>query len=326
MKVVCSRFFVEDDLNYLQRNVPNANFIVPLTYTDKGLLDACENGVDVFLGPPPSEMVLNVVAKQLKFIQIPWAGVEAIDFSVCNKLNITCLNSHSNSYCVAELAVGLMFSVIKQLPYHNSELKQGKWHRPSDPDGFIPPILLKNKTVGYFGFGQINQKIHEMLSGFNLEHIACVTSPKKMESVTFFDFSCVDQFATQCDIIFIGAPLTERTENLFGENLLGKIKNGGYLINISRANIVNEHALLKALNSNLSGAAMDVWYKYPKRGESRAFPCSNELLKCNNLVASPHRAGYVAGELPHLNDVIENLNNALNDKDLNNIINLEDRY
>lgn len=326
MKIVCSRFFVEVDLAYLKSKVPNAEFIVPSDFTDKGILEACGEGVDVFLGPPPSEKVLEKVTHQLKFIQIPWAGVEAIDFSACKKLNITCLNSHSNSECVAEFAVGLLFSLLKQIPFHNSELKQGKWHRPADPEGFFPPAVLKGKTIGYFGFGQINQNIQHMLSGFKLEHIACVTSQREKDGIKFFDFSEVDKFVSKCDIIFIGAPITDKTEGIFDEHLLGRMKKGGYLVNVSRAKIISEQALVKALNSNLSGAAMDVWYSYPKRGESRSFPCSDELLECTNLIASPHRAGYVKGELPHLNDAVDNLISMTQGDDLKNFINLEEKY
>lgn len=326
MRVVFSRYFIDSDISYLKSRVQNVEFVMPVDFSDEGLLAACVRGVDVFLGPPPSEAVLNSVSEQLRFIQIPWAGVDQVDFSACRKLNITCLNSHSNAEGVAELAIGLAFSLLKQIPFHDAELKKGKWHRPSDPEGFFPPLMLSGMTIGYFGFGGINQKIRTMLSGFGLNHLACVTSFREIAGVKVFNFSEVEDFVSLCDIIFIGAPLTDRTNDLFDENLLFKVKKGAYLINVSRAQIVNERALSKALNINLSGAAMDVWYKYPNRGESRSLPCSKDLLACNNLIVSPHRAGYLKDELPHLNDAIDNINIALNGGVLKNVINLLEKY
>lgn len=326
MNVVCTRFFVDKDLEYLKNALPEANIIVPDAFDDAGLELACKEGVDVFLGPPPSEFILSLVSDNLKFIQIPWAGVENIDFSACNQFNVPCYNSHSNAPCVAELAVGLFFSILKKIPFHHSELQKGKWHRPGDSEGFYPPILLQGMNVGYFGFGQINQHIKKMLSGFNVNHKAYVNNYRTIDDIDVYSSDNLNKFVADCDVIFIGAPLTKTTESLFDENLLSLMKKGSYLVNISRAKIVSELALTKALSSNLAGAAMDVWYDYPCRGDSRSYPCSDELLSCDNLIVSPHRAGYVAGVLPHLLDVVDNIINANNVVKLKNKINLKDKY
>ena len=326
MKIVCTHPFVKSDLVYLKNNVPNVEFIIPSDYTEKEIMNACCKGVDVFLGPPPSEEILKKVVNQLKFIQIPWTGVDNIDFSSCIKLNISCFNSHSNSNAVAELAIGLLFSLLKKISFHDMELKKGKWHRPGDPEGFFPPTLLKGKTVGYFGFGKINQNIYKMLTGVELKHIACVTSSREKEGIKFFNFSEIHDFVSSSDIIFIAAPLTNQTQDLFDDFLFSKIKKGGYIINLSRAEIIQEQSLINALKNSLAGAASDVWYRYPKRGDSRCLPCSKTLLECENLIVSPHRAGYERGKLPHLEDVVENLNRLINNMELKNFINLERGY
>jgi len=326
MNVVCTRFFVDNDLEYLKKALPKIKLIVPDTFDDNGLAVACREGVDIFIGPPPSEFIISLVSDSLKFIQIPWAGVENIDFSACKKFNIPCYNSHSNAPCVAELAVGLLFSILKKIPFHHFELKKGKWHRPGDSEGFHPPILLKGMNIGYFGFGQINQNIKKMLSGFNVNHKTYVNNYRAIDDIDVYSSDKLNQFVADCDVIFIGAPLTKTTENLFDANLLALMKKGSYLINISRAKIVSEIALANALSFNIAGAAMDVWYDYPCRGESRSFPCSDKLLSCDNLIVSPHRAGYVDGVLPHLVDVIDNVLNAKSVDKLKNKINFKDKY
>lgn len=326
MKIVCTHSFIKSDLVYLKKNVPNGEFIVPSNYTDKGIMNACLKGVDVFLGPPPSEKILKKVVSKLKFIQIPWNGVDSIDFSGCKKLNIKCLNSHSNSENVAELGLGLLFSLLKMIPFHDIQLKKGKWHRPSDREGFFPPTLLKGKTIGYFGFGAINQNIYQMLTGIKLKHVACVTSSREKENIKFFNFSEIEDFVSSSDIIFIAAPLTNKTRDVFDDHILSKIKVRGYIINLSRAEIIKEQSLIDALKSSLAGAAIDVWYHYPKRGDSRSLPCSKTLLECKNLIASPHRGGYSEEGIPHLLDVVENLNNFIHNLGLKNLINLERGY
>lgn len=326
MRIVCTHSFVKSDLLYLKKNIPNGDIIVPSNYTDKGIMDACHKGVDVFLGPPPTEEILKKVVSKLKFIQIPWNGVDRIDFSTCKKLNIKCFNSHSNSDSVAELGLGLLFSLLKKIPFHDSELKKGKWHRPGDPEEFFPPTLLKGKTIGYFGFGAINQNIYQMLTGIKLKHVACVTSSREKENIKFFNFSEIEDFVSSSDIIFIAAPLTNKTRDVFDDHILSKIKVRGYIINLSRAEIIKEQSLIDALKSSLAGAAIDVWYHYPKRGDSRSLPCSKTLLECKNLIASPHRGGYSEEGIPHLLDVVENLNNFMHNLEIKNLINLERGY
>jgi len=326
MNVVCTRFFVDKDINYFRESLPEANIIVPSSFDDAGIEAACYNGVDVFLGLPPSEYILNNFSKSIKFIQIPWAGVENIDFSVCEKLNVSCYNSHSNAPGVAELAVGLLFTLLKKIPFHDTELKRGKWHRPNDPEGFYPPVLLQDLSVGYFGFGKINQNIKRMLSGFDLSHKACVKNERKIDGVDVYPIQRLSDFVAAVDVVFIGAPLTQETECLFDEEIMALMKDGSYLINMSRAKIVSEGALKESLSRNLAGAAFDVWYNYPVRGESRSLPCSRDLLECDNLIVSPHRAGYANGTLPHLLDAIYNISNADNLEILKNKINLKDKY
>jgi len=326
MIVVCTRYFLDIDIELLKEKIDNVEFIVPEYFDDESLISICEFGVDIFLGPPPSEVVLNSVVGKVKFIQIPWSGIENIDFSVCEKNEIPCYNSHSNSSAVAELAIGLMFSLLKKTSFHHDELKIGKWHRPGDDAGFYPPVLLQGLTVGYYGFGSINFNIHKMLNGFELRHKACVNKFRKIENIDVYPTEDISNFISNCDIIFIGAPLTNKTINAFDDKVISAMKKKSYIINMSRAKIVNEPALVRGLSTRLGGAAMDVWYSYPGRGESRSSPCSEELLNCHNLVLSPHRAGYVENALPHLVDVVSNLISARDGNQLKNRINFKETY
>lgn len=329
IKVLLSRFFYQMDLDFISKHVPEVIFLNTTKFDNKHLINVCSNGVDVILGPPPEEEVLNKIHEQLSFIQIPWTGVENICFDDCSKYSITVANSHGNAPAVAEMALSLLLSTLKSIPYHDKELRKGNWHRPGDKKGFFPPRMLNGLTIGYFGYGQINQSLDKFLSGFNLNRIAYVSKPKsdQVNDIRFLSGEQFDEFINEADIVIIGAPLTESTINKFDINVFTKMKKSSILVNVSRGKIVNEKDLYFALKQKfISGAGLDTWYKYPSRGQSEIHPSDCDISQLDNVVMSPHRSGFVADDFPHLHDVISNFNNYLKDVELLNVINLKEGY
>lgn len=328
IKVLLSRYFYQADLNFIQERIPEVVFLNSQKFDDDALIKACENGVDVVLGPPPSKYVLELISHELSFIQIPWTGVENIDFSVCKLHAVTVCNSHGNALSVAEMAFSLILAVVKLIPFHDSELRKGLWHRPGDELGFYPPKLLANMTIGYYGFGSINKSLKKLLTGFDLNHCAYVSKHRKShDNIQFYADEDFDIFLKECDIIVIGAPLTDKTLNKFDFHAFSKMKKSGYLVNVSRGKIVNEKDLFDALSSEkIAGAAVDTWYHYPSRGSSTSSPSSFDFSNLNNIVMSPHRAGFLANDFPHLQDVILNFEHFKNNKKLINIINFDNGY
>lgn len=329
IKVLLSRFFYQTDLDFISKHVPEVKFLNTKKFDNDSLIYASENGVDIILGPPPADEVLASLKAKLSFIQIPWTGVESISFESCIKHSIAVCNSHGNASAVAEMALSLILSTLKLIPYHDKELREGQWHRPGDECGFFPPRMLHGLTVGYFGFGQINKSLDKLISGFDLNRIAFVSSPRDGSSKEplFFSGNGFEQFISDSDIIIIGAPLTDDTNNKFNLATFNQMKSSAILINVSRGKIVNESDLYRALNDKLiSGAGIDTWYKYPSRGESSTEPSEYSFAHLDNVVMSPHRSGFVADDYPHLHDVISNFKNYLNGGKLLNHINLKEGY
>lgn len=329
IKVLLSRFFYKSDLDFISRHVPDVIFLNENQFDDESLIDACKGGVDVVLGPPPNKKVLGEIHNKLSFIQIPWTGVENICFESCARYSIKVSNSHGNAQAVAEMALSLLMSLLKSIPYHDIELRKGNWHRPGDEEGFFPPVLLQGKTIGYFGFGHINKSLDRMLAGFKLDRIAYVAKAKEIreDGMVFFTGQDFHKFLKNSDIIIIGAPLTEDTINKFDYDSFSKMKCTSIIINVSRGAIVNESDLYSALsNKQIAGAALDTWYKYPSRGYSKTSPSNLDFSKFNNLVMSPHRSGFVANDFPHLHDVIKNLKSHQRGGKLINLINYQEGY
>lgn len=328
MRVVATRKFYQNDIDFLKASLPNVDFIFGNEVTNDFLLDQCSIGVDVFLGSPPSKEILIESLPRLKLIQIPWAGVESISFDDVSSLNIPCANSHSNSVVVAEMAISLLFELLKKVALHDRDLRSGIWHRPGDESGFYPPIKLSGSKVGFFGYGAINQSVHKMLSGFDIRFTACVNTPRAFDNIEeVFSPKELGLFLSGIDILFVGAPLTPLTNGIFDVDVMNNMKKNAFIVNVSRAKLFKESDLFDLLRSNsIAGAAMDVWWRNPARGSSSAMPSLLPFNDLDNVVLSPHRSGYSSGALPHLDGALENIARVSQGLQPENLIDLSRGY
>ncbi|MBA3062582.1 MAG: hypothetical protein FP833_06490 [Atribacteria sp.] len=112
----------------------------------------------------------------------------------------------------------------------------------------------------------------------------------------------------ESDFIVVAVPLTQETKGLIGEKEL-KLMKGKYLINISRGAVIDEEALFKSLKEgNLAGAAIDTWYQYPTSEQRKVFPSKYDFHKLDNIVMSPHTAGYTDRALEeNIKSVFDNI-------------------
>lgn len=307
MRVVATKFFQDADIEYFCHELPEVNFWFPLCPEDlKSLKDVVDNNVDVFLGPPPSPDIIKSAIGSLKLIQIPWSGVDGMDFSFCSKHSITCANSHSSSISVAELAVTLCLDVLKATPFHHMKFLKGYWHRPGSSEGFYPPNLLSGKRVGILGFGAIGREIHRLLASFNLDFATLSNSGVKNNLIRTFDRKTqFFEFLARSEILFVTAPLTVETKNILNHLSLSHMQNTSIIINVSRAELIDISALHKFLTKKkIAGVALDVhWKNLSAKNQILA----DEICCMQNVVMSPHRGGFVKGELLHLKGAIDNI-------------------
>lgn len=333
IKVLLTRKFFEQDIQYLKQHLnPDCKLIVPDSYLEEDLLKMAKD-TDVFLGPVISEK-LCLVAQNLKFIQIPWTGVDNLNFSEIEKIGVTVCNSHSNAYAVAEHAIALMMDVAKKIAYHDAELRRGNWNRPKqDGSNELSPFSMRvsNKNVGILGYGHIGKAIHEFLRGFKCTFYISDSSIKKSEVENgnfYFNPLHNDEFLNQVDFLFICVPLTNSTRGFINEGFISKLKKSAILINTSRGEVIDENALFEALkNGMICGAGIDTWYNYPNKAGDVVFPSEkNPFHTLNNLTLSPHRAAFIENELPHLDDAIMNLNRATEGKPPLNIISTKNKF
>lgn len=232
----------------------------------------------------------------LKMVQTFTTGVENIDFSaIKDQGNIIICNSHINAAEVAEYAITLLFAVAKNIIPNDRELRKGDWNYAFG--GPSPNIEIRNKTCLIIGLGSIGSEIAKRLKAFDVKIDAATRSGKSKHADLVDRLVKIDEvrpMVEESDFIILSLPLTPESEGLVNGEFISWMKSDSILVNISRGRIVNEKALFDALRDNrIRGAGLDVWWRYPKKWGGKGNPPSDvPFQELDNLVASPHRAGY----------------------------------
>lgn len=331
MKIVVTRKLLQADQEYIKEGLEQVigktfELIIPKKYDEEDILEVCSDA-DILLGPYITKKIL-AKCNNLKLIQIPWAGMDSFNFSVMENSQIPVCNSHSNANIVAEMGVSIILDLLKKISYHDRKMRNGNWNRDQKPLNLTSKDISKQK-ICIIGYGNIGTKLGEFLSVFGAKILAVDNKKRENErKISIYNTEKMMEAVKVSDVVVLTLPLTEKTKNMVNNNFISQMKEGAYLVVLSRAEIVDEHALYKALVSGkLNGYGSDVWWKTPKRGNTFSHVSENyRFEKMEQIVFSPHRAGYSEGNLPHLDDVILNISNLKLGKPLINIIKIEEQY
>ena len=334
IRVLFTKPFHKNDQAYLSERVHGSiEFITPDTFDVEGVLARLSES-DVLFGGMVNEQVLSK-GSHLKLIQIPWNGIDNLDFEMISRYSVPICNSHSNAGVVAEHAVGMLMALAKKLPYHDSLLRQNKWNRVSPNGNTVSPFSkkLQNARILYVGFGAIARHCAKMLSGFDMDVSVVNTSGALPDDSTVpintaFSMDEISEAVKGHDFILLALPLTSRSRGMISGPVFEAMDDKTVLVNISRGDIIDEKALYDALDSGkLGGAAIDTWYNYPKPGTPEVSPSSEyNFGQFPHMLMSPHRAGYAEGGLPHLDDGISNLNSLVAGTPFKNLVDTKKRY
>lgn len=249
---------------------------------------------DVFwfrLGFKIDESVLTKNSR-CKIIATPVTGIDHIDEDLCNRLGvkIVCLRGEREFLkeirATSEMAIGLAMSVMRNIPRANQSVQNGYWER----DWFRGNELYK-KTLGIIGFGRLGMIMADYAKAFGMKVV--VVEPRceakdNVEGVIFLE--TLYELAKISDVISLHVNYNKNTHHLIGENFFKVCKPNAYFINTSRGGIVNEAALLKALEQKwIQGAALDVLQGEPEIDDEN--PLVAYAKKHTNLVIVPHIGG-----------------------------------
>lgn len=218
-------------------------------------------------------------ANKCKIIARVGVGLDNIDVDVATKKGIRVINAAEGVMnAVAELVLGLMLSLAREIPRADREIRNGNWLKKE-----LMGTELSGKYLGIVGLGNIGKKLAKHARALNMNIIGYDVIPIPDDFVREVGLIKTDleTLLSSADYISFHVPLTNDTHHLVNTQLLAKMKKTAYLINTSRGEIIDEEALYTALKEGkIAGAALDVFEKEPATG--------NKLATLPNVICTPH--------------------------------------
>jgi len=240
--------------------------------------------------------------KKLKVVGRAGVGVDNIDLEAAKAHHVTVVNSPlATTVAVAELTLSLMLSLVREIPRADASMKSGKWLKKE-----FEGRELYGKTLGVLGFGRIGSAVAARAKAFEMKILAYdpVVSAEEIRARGGEPVS-LDDLLKQSDMITMHMPLTSESKHLLNREAFSKMKDGVYIVCAARGGVIDEDALLEALNSGkVAGAALDVFATEP--------PGETELVAHPHVIDTPHvGAQTVEAQTRAAHDIAEEVLNAL---------------
>jgi phosphoglycerate dehydrogenase-like enzyme len=240
-------------------------------------------------------------ARRLRLVQVPGAGLDRIDRSALPP-GTRLANAYGHEAGIAEYIIGAMIALARSFGRLDAELRKGNWESQWAAGAPAPPLWpeLAGSTLGILGFGRIGQALARRAGAFDMR-VCAIRQHAQVgvpEGLSFLGGpERVDDVVAQADYLAITLSLSPATRNLIDERRLRLMKPRAVLINVARAEIVDETALYRALaGGQIAGAALDVWYRYPTT-PGPALPAVQPFHRLANVIMTPHVSGWTQGML-----------------------------
>lgn len=220
----------------------------------------------------------------LKYIGVIATGYNVVDVAAAGEKGIVVTNVPGyGTDAVAQFTFALMLELCNQVGLHSDSVMSGEWSKRPDFSYWLNPLTdISGKTLGIIGYGSIGSKVAEIALAFGMKVL--VNSRTKKYTGGRIKWVELEELLAEADIVTLHCPLTGDNEKLINEETIAKMKDGARLINTARGGLVDEQALVAALNSGkLSGAALDVISEEPMSKDS-------PLPGTRNLIVTPHIA------------------------------------
>jgi D-3-phosphoglycerate dehydrogenase len=215
----------------------------------------------------------------LRLLSLCSVGTDAIDLEAARERGIVVSNQPGvNAPFVAEHMFGLMFAVAKQAAVQTAALKEGRWLLPSN-------VMLQGKRLGIIGTGAIGAEMARLGRAIGMETVAWTFNPSPARANSLgIDFMSLEELLETSDVVSLHLRLSPQSTGLIGAAELARMKSSAILLNGARADVVDNAALVEALEANrLFGAGIDVFSQEPA-------PADDPILSCERVVLTPHAA------------------------------------
>jgi phosphoglycerate dehydrogenase-like enzyme len=225
-------------------------------------------------------------APNLKLVQLLSAGYDRCDIEAARRAGVPiCNNGGANSTAVSEHALLLMLAVCRRVVWQHTNIAAGRWRGNNVDD--VKLYELKGRTLGIIGLGMIGKKAAKLAQAFgmNVQYYDIVRLTEDRADALSVKFALFDELLRTSDIVSLHVPLSKQTRHMIGAAQLRMMKPTAYLINTCRGPVVDEPALVEALQSGtIAGAGLDVFDQEPP-------PPNNPLFALQNVILTAHFAG-----------------------------------
>ena len=267
-------------------------------------IDGYIAGVDVI-----DEKVIAAAPATLKVISRYGAGYDRVDIAAAKKRGITVTNTPGvNSISVAELAFGLMLCAAREIPFQHNEVMDGKWVSKNGTE-------LNDKRLGILGLGAIGKNLALRAKAFNMTIYAYDPYMNKKFAEENGIIACsMDDVLKNADFLSLHLPHTQETHHIIGERAISLMPNGAVIVNTARGGIIDENALLHALETGkVSAACLDAFETEPPHG--------SPLFKTGRVIATPHAGAHTADAVRKMGmAAVDNLISVLTGQDCKYIL------
>jgi phosphoglycerate dehydrogenase-like enzyme len=251
---------------------------------------------------------MSTAARRLKLVQVPGAGLDRIDRTAL-PAGAWLANAYGHDVGIAEYIMGAMLCLGRDLCRIDASLRRGVWE--SQWAAATPPPApwgeLAGKTLCILGYGHIGRALAQRARAFDMQVHALRrdTTAGADPSLAFLGGpDSLPDLLKRADYLAVTLSLNPQTRNLIGERELGLMKPTAMLINVARGEIIDEDALYQALaERRIAGAALDVWYRYPKDA-SPTLPSGRPFHELSNVLMTPHASGWTEGMMAARAEVI----------------------
>jgi phosphoglycerate dehydrogenase-like enzyme len=244
---------------------------------------------------------MAAAAPRLRLVQVPGAGLDRIERGALRP-STHLANAYGHEVGIAEYAVGAMIALTRGFSRLDAALRDGRWESQWAVGVPAPPLWpeLAGKTLGILGFGHIGRALARRAAAFDMR-VCAVRREAEAEPPAGVAFvggpERLDELLHGADHLVVTLSLSDATRGLLDDRRLRLMKPSAFLLNVARAEILDEVALYDALACDrLAGAALDVWWRYPTApGTTR--PAAQPFHELHNVLMTPHVSGWTEGML-----------------------------
>lgn len=249
---------------------------------------------DIFVGSKLTAAAIEA-AKALKLVICSSSGTNAIAIDAL-PAHVPVTNTYHHEQSISEYVLMSMIALSRDLLGADRALRQGRWKSVFYDSTRSPHRILAGQTVGLVGLGGIGTEVARLARAFGMRVIAIRRNVGLGPASDLVDemrgSAELPWLLSNARFVVICAPLNPETAAMFGKEQFRLMKPDSFLINVGRAEIVDEEALYEALATQaIAGAAIDVWYNYPKEMDGQSEPSRFPFKDLDNIIMTPHHSG-----------------------------------